>query len=77
MVSRICIFRFILPICQDYEDSGEFNSKMRLKYSLRKNVVIYAAGLVIGIVFIVYLSYSRNLSLDAIGGVLAGLGNLV
>lgn len=71
------MFRFILPICQDYEDSGEFTPKTRLKYSIRKNLVLYVVGLAVGVVFIAYLMFSRKLSLEAVGGVLAGLGNLL
>lgn len=67
----------MLPLAQDYEDSGEFTVKARIRSAIKKNLIIYGTGLTLCVALILYLAFRRGLSWDAIGNVLGGLGNLV
>lgn len=67
----------MLPFFQDFEDSGDFTARGKIRYSLRKNLTVYGLGLILGISLVLYLAFKKHLTFSHIEGVLAGLGNLL
>ncbi|CAD8073309.1 unnamed protein product [Paramecium sonneborni] len=63
----------ILPICQEYEDAGEFSFKDKLIRSFKNNLIIYAYFMIFGLVFIAYLAIFNKLDFDSILKVLVAL----
>ena len=45
----------ILPMCQEYEEAGDFTMKQKLMRSIRNNLLFYAVMLAIGAVGLFYL----------------------
>ncbi|CAD8058048.1 unnamed protein product [Paramecium sonneborni] len=72
--SNFLLSWFILPFFQDYEDSGDFCWKDRMKYSIKKNLLIYTVGLILGIIIIILLALNSDSS-DYITNSLIGLAN--
>ncbi|CAD8049363.1 unnamed protein product [Paramecium primaurelia] len=72
--SNFLLSWFILPFFQDYEDSGDFFWRERMKYSIKKNLLIYTVGLILGIIIIILLALNSDSS-DYITNSLIGLAN--
>lgn len=47
----------LLPIAQEYEVSGEFSVKSRLKSAIISNLIIYGIFAALGVLFMVYLIF--------------------
>ncbi|KAL4502427.1 hypothetical protein ABPG72_012014 [Tetrahymena utriculariae] len=66
---------FILPILQDFEDAGEFTIKDKLKRSLYNNTLLYGIFVLLGGLFMIYLSYYGKMTMSAMMEFFAGLSN--
>lgn len=47
----------LLPIVQEYESSGEFSVKSRIKMAIINNLIIYGIFAALGVLFMVYLIF--------------------
>ena len=47
----------VLPIAQEYEVSGEFSAKSKLKSAIINNLIIYGIFAGLGLLFMVYLIF--------------------
>jgi succinate dehydrogenase hydrophobic anchor subunit len=65
----------IIPIVQDYEKSGDFNSKDKLKRAIKTNVLFYVIMLTAGVIFILYLMIKKNLTGKNLIAFLVALSN--
>jgi hypothetical protein len=75
IICYLFVFRLILPICQEYEDAGEFTFKDKLVRSCKNNLIIYAYFAVFGSIFIAYLAIFNSLDMASILKVLIALAN--
>lgn len=55
-------FRIILPLIQEYVDSGAFTPKEKFKRSVKLNLIFYGVCGVLGIVFIIYLIITEQIN---------------
>lgn len=52
----------VVPMLMEYEMAGEFTVKEKLITALKKNLLIYLIGLLLGIVFLGYLILKKELT---------------
>ncbi|CAD8085596.1 unnamed protein product [Paramecium primaurelia] len=65
----------VLPFFQDYEGSGDFDIRGKIRYSLKKNLTIYGLGTVIIVGLTIYLLIKDNFDSTHVEGVLIGVSN--
>lgn len=65
--------RFILPILDEYSDSGYREPQDKLRYSLRENAQFYAIAIGASVVGLVYVSITYHISLTGMKGTIMAL----
>ncbi|CAD8078221.1 unnamed protein product [Paramecium primaurelia] len=65
----------VLPFFQDFEGSGDFDVRGKIKYSLKKNLTIYGIGTIIIVGLAIYLLIKDNFDSTHVEGVLIGVSN--
>jgi hypothetical protein len=65
----------LLPIVQEYESSGEFSVKSRIKMAIINNLIIYGIFAALGILFMVYLIFKSELSFTELMPILMAASN--
>ena len=50
----------IIPIAQEYENAGDFEPKLKLKRSLKNNLIVVLIGLIALVVFVIYLVFIKK-----------------
>ncbi|CAD8176346.1 unnamed protein product [Paramecium pentaurelia] len=65
----------VLPFFQDYEGSGDFDVRGKIRYSLKKNLTIYGVGTIIIVGLAIYLLIKDNFDSTHVEGVLIGVSN--
>lgn len=65
----------IIPIYQEYEQSGDFTISMKLKRSLRKNLYFYSFIIFVGFVFVLYMIFKQNFTYEHLVSFLISTSN--
>lgn len=65
----------IIPIYQEYEQSGDFSVSMKLKRSLRKNLYFYFIISLVGFVFVLYMIFKQNFTFEHVISFLISTSN--
>jgi hypothetical protein len=74
-IQKNIIIRAVLPLSQEYENSGEFTFKQRMKKSIIVNLLIYAVGAFLGLIWIIYMLIEDGFQFKRILGFFVVLSN--